>query len=72
MGNTMGSRRVCASCRYYALSSREIGPFGQVEWGEGDGGKCMNRRSSTWNSNKQPLMSCNAWAGLGDDIDRLQ
>jgi hypothetical protein len=68
MGTTSGSREVCAACRHLALSSREIGPFGRIDWRDGDRGKCMNRRSPTWNVDKQPLMSCRAFEGFGGGL----
>ena len=64
MGTTHGRRRVCASCRWSALASRRIEPFGRVTWDDGDQGVCQNRRSPTWNVKKQPLMSCAAWEGM--------
>ena len=65
--STLSGRPVCATCRWYALASRVIGPLGRIEWRDGDQGRCGNRRSPSWNSQKQPVMSCPAWAGLEEE-----
>jgi len=65
MRSTWGTRPVCASCTWYALSSREVGPSGQVLWRAGDKGRCMNRESPTGLSKKQLEQSCRSWTGFG-------
>lgn len=68
MGTTNGARRVCISCRWFA-AARRIEAFDRVVWKDGTEGRCQHRRSPTWNANKQALMSCRSWQGLGGTSD---